>query len=124
MACGQLVDATEHGQRRRRGQEAEIVVHGHRFYIPGDIGVGKNGLDFRAKQELLLTSMKVKRLDADAIPRQREQLPALVPNCKGIVAGNTLEQTVQPPFFVAVHQHFGVGMVCTKLVACRLKFFA
>lgn len=92
------------------------MIHRVGVDLPHEVGMLDQRLHLRGEGEATLDPGEIERLDADAVPRKRQQPPALVPDPEGVIAFDPLKQAVEPPLLVAVDQHLGVTVIGTELV--------
>ena len=74
-------------------------------------------LDLGGEDDVLTRLREVERLDADAVADEPQLAGLRVPQRQGEHAGQPAQEAVETPVRVAVHEHFGVGMVGLELIA-------
>src|SRR2546428_9473873 len=74
MAWLQLFNLLEDGTPAGHHPKGQIILKGFNIHFARNARVGENGLQFRAEDELLVVSVEVDRLDADAVSRQQQAL--------------------------------------------------
>jgi len=92
------------------------MVEGRRLDRARDGGVGQDRLDLGREPEDAAMATKINGLDADPVARHRQHVPGRVPDGESEHAVEAFQQTVDPPFPVAVNEDLGVGMIGAKSV--------
>ena len=102
------------------GVRAEDVAVAEELHHAVDIGGldavlhGKQRARFRREGQLAAMQGVMQRLHAEVVAREQKAPTAVVPQAEGEDAAQA-QHDVVAPLFVAVHDHFGIGVRCERM---------
>src|SRR2546423_10806636 len=115
VAGFELADVAVGRQRRGHAHEGEVVVYGLAVYLAADRRVQEQRRELGAEDERVAHTRVEQGLFADAVAREEQLLPALVPDGEGEHAAQVL-RTIRPVLLVGVDYRLRVA-VGAELVA-------
>ena len=120
--CGrQLVDAPEERVGRRQVAQTGVDLHPTQIGAPLD-PAGEQALDLGGEQERAVMLRVVEGFLPQAVPRQHQPSPALIPEREGPHAVQML-LAVRAPLFIGAQNHLGVRLGGEDVTE-RLEFVA